>query len=64
MQYPCGVAFDAARNLALVAGMESNSLAVVNVSDPTDPAVVGGVSNMTYMDQALHVAYDDVRKLV
>jgi len=59
------VAYDEVRQLVYVGGYVSDSLAAVNVSDPTNPAIVGGVVvDMQFMDFAISVAYDEVRELV
>jgi len=40
-----GVAFDSARNIAFVVGLSSDSLAVVDVSTPANPMLLGGVKD-------------------
>ena len=63
MDYPVGVAFDSARNIAFVVGFSSDSLAVVDVSTPASPVLLGGVKDSTYMDYAIGVAFDSARNL-
>ena len=63
MDYPVGVAFDSARNIAFVVGFSSDSLAVVDVSTPASPVLLGGVTDSTYMDGAYGVAFDSARNL-
>jgi hypothetical protein len=46
-----------------VVGGNSDSLAVVDVSDSASPALLGGVTDSTYMDNAFGVAFDSVRNL-
>ena len=58
------VAFDSARGLVLVTGLGSDSLAVVDVSTPSNPTLLGGVASSTYMNGARGVAFDSARGLV
>ena len=44
-------------------GANSDSLAVVDVSTPASPVVLGGVKDSTHMDGAHGVAFDPARKL-
>ena len=63
MDNPHHFAYDSARQLAYVTGYSSNSLAVVDVSTPASPALLGGVTDSTYMKYAFGVAYDSARQL-
>ena len=49
MDNPRYVALDRPRGLALVAGVASNSIAVIDVSDPRDPVIAGVVVDAEFM---------------
>ena len=40
---------------AYVAGFSPDSLAIIDISNPSSPTLVGGVTNSTYMDSATSV---------
>ena len=53
-----GVVYDAATQLAFVASAGADSLAVVDVSDPSGPSLLGFVKDGTRLDGAAGVAYE------
>ena len=53
-----------AAGLVFVTGETSDSVCVVDVSDPSNPAVKEGLVDSTYMDGAYGIAWDPAAKLL
>ena len=53
-----------AAGLVFVTGWNSDSVCVVDVSDPSTPTVKEGLVDSTYMDGALGIAWDPTAKLL
>ena len=53
-----------AAGLVFVTGQNSDSVCVVDVSDPFNPTVVEGLVDSTFMDKAQGIAWDPAAKLL
>ena len=53
-----------AAGLVFVTGFDSDSVCVVDVSDPSNPTVMEGLVDSTYMDGAYGIAWDPAAKLL
>ena len=64
MDYARYVASFPAAGLVFVTGPSSDSVCVVDVSDPSNPTVKQGLVDSTYMNGAFGIAWDPAAKLL